>query len=227
VRPDSLEEVYSAKSDDELLALAEEQASLREEAKQVLADELQRRNLNGYAAIPSFTEPAESTTFKKALPRAKWLGLWLVTTLIATLGTTINVGIITYSLRSFVSREARIHFAETLVYGPYYPLPVLIGVLIGFFSYLRFRGTYRYWVWIVPALYVLTELLDWKESNHASLADSIVHFFGTLAYPANREQLGSTMFLYMAIAYVVGALIHSSLKERWSAVIRLLQRELS
>jgi len=35
VKPDSLEEVYSSKSDDELLALAEEQASLREEAKQV------------------------------------------------------------------------------------------------------------------------------------------------------------------------------------------------
>ncbi len=227
MKPDSLEEVYSSKSDDELLALAEEQASLREEAKQVLADELQRRNLNGYAPIPSVTESAESTTFKKVLPRAKWVGLWLVTTLIATLGTAINVGIITYSLRTFVSREARVHFMETFVYGSYYPLPILIGVLIGFFSYLRFRGTYRYWVWIIPVLCVLTELVDWKETNQASFADSIVHFSGTLPYPANREQLGSTMFLYMAIAYVVGALIHSLLKDRWSAVVRLLQRELS
>jgi hypothetical protein len=186
-------------------------------------DELHRRNLDRYA--PSVTEPAESTTFKKVLPQTKWVGLWLVTTLIATLGTAINVGIITYSLRPFVSREARVHFTETLVYGPYYPLPILIGVLIGFFSYLRFRGAYRYWVWIIPALCVLTELVDWKETNQASFADSIVHFSGTLGYPVNRE-LGSTVFLYMAIAYVVGALIHSSFKDRWSAVIRLLQRKL-
>jgi hypothetical protein len=79
----------------------------------------------------------------------------------------------------------------------------------------------------VPALCVLTELIDWKETNQASFADSIVHFSGTLAYPANREELGSTMFLYMAVAYVLGVLIHSSLKDRWSDAIRLLQRELS
>jgi hypothetical protein len=227
VKPDSFEEVYSSKSDDELLALAEQQASLREEAKPILADELRRRNLNAHAVTASLTEPAESTTLNTALFQAKWLGLWLVTTLIATLGTAINIGIITYSLRPFVSRAARIHFTQTFVYGPHYPLPILVGLLIGFFSYLRFRGTYRYWVWILPAFGVLTALVDWKETNQASFADSIMHFFGTLAYPANRDQLDSTLFLYTSLAYVVGALIHESLKHRWSAAIRFLQRDLS
>jgi hypothetical protein len=41
----SFQELYSAKTDDELLALAADSASLREDAKAVLAQELERRNL--------------------------------------------------------------------------------------------------------------------------------------------------------------------------------------
>ena len=150
-----------------------------------------------------------------------------MTTLIATVGTGINIGIITTSLQPFVSRAARIHFTQTFVWGPHYPLPVLIALLIGFFSYLRFRGTYRYWVWILPAFGVLSALLYWKQSNQASFADSVMHFFGTLAYPANRDQLDSTLFLYMSLAYVAGVLLQDSLKQYWPATVRFLQRELT
>ena len=144
MKPDSLEEVYSSKSDDELLALAGQEASLREEAKTILADELRRRNLNGHSITTiGAGEPTTSTTLKRALSQAKWLGLWLVTTLIATFGTLINVGIITYSLQPFVSRATRMHFTQTFVFGHHYPVPIVIALPIGFFSYLRFRGTYR------------------------------------------------------------------------------------
>ena len=42
----SLEQLYSSKTDDELLALSADEASLREEAKQTLIRELQRRGLD-------------------------------------------------------------------------------------------------------------------------------------------------------------------------------------
>lgn len=45
MRRDSLVQLYSSKTDDELLALAANLDSLVEEARPVLADELHRRNL--------------------------------------------------------------------------------------------------------------------------------------------------------------------------------------
>jgi uncharacterized protein YajQ (UPF0234 family) len=42
----SLEQLYSSKTDDELLALSADEGSLREEAKQILIRELQRRGLD-------------------------------------------------------------------------------------------------------------------------------------------------------------------------------------
>ena len=42
----SLEHLYSSKTDDELLALSAEEASLREDAKQILGRELRRRGLD-------------------------------------------------------------------------------------------------------------------------------------------------------------------------------------
>jgi hypothetical protein len=145
----------------------------------------------------------------RTVSRAKWVGLWLLASLIATYGALINVGIIIYTLRPLISHAARIHFIQKYVYSSYHPLPILIAMLIGFFSYLRFRGTYRYWVWVFPMFGVLSSLLDWKQSNEASLADSLRHFFGPLTYPANRDQLDSTLFLYMSLAYVLGVLIHA------------------
>jgi predicted membrane protein len=71
-------------------------------------------------------------------------------------------------------------------------------------------------VWIVEEKALRRVLGDEIKALQASgslpdtdLKTLLVHFSRTLAYPANREQLGLTMFLYMAIAYVVGALIHS------------------
>jgi hypothetical protein len=45
VQRDSFEQLYSTKPDDELLALAADEASLRDDAKPILVDELRRRNL--------------------------------------------------------------------------------------------------------------------------------------------------------------------------------------
>jgi hypothetical protein len=46
VNSQSLEQLYSSKIDDELLALSADEGSLREEAKQILIRELQRRGLD-------------------------------------------------------------------------------------------------------------------------------------------------------------------------------------
>ena len=36
--------------------------------------------------------------------------------------------------------------------APYYPLPIVLAGLAGYFSFVRFKSNYRFWVWIIPAL---------------------------------------------------------------------------
>jgi hypothetical protein len=204
----SLAQIYSSKTDDELLVLAADPDALVEEALATLRDELRRRKLPlqpGQNSVESHAEAISHTSANSAAyaARAKWVGLWLLNTLIGTVGVAINVGFFTYSSQAFVSRATRIHFVQT----PYYPVPILAGLVVGYLSYLRFRGSYRFWVWVLPAAYVCYSLLDWKASNQRTWLEALTHFFGYLPYPQNRDQLDTSTWLYMAMAYSLGALV--------------------
>jgi hypothetical protein len=213
---DSLKLLYSSKTDDELLALAADEASLLEEAKPILADELQRRNLAEHPTSESAEWRAipvpQSAWRTRYLPRAKWLGLWLWNTLIATAGVATTIGFFTYSSQPFVSRAARMHFTQTFVWTPYYPVPILAGLVIGFLIRTRFRGSYRYYAWILPSAVVLGSLLDWRASNQASWWQAAAHFFGRQPYPDNRDQLDTSFWLYMSLAYSLGAWFRTFVK---------------
>jgi len=204
--------VYSSKTDHELLVLAADPGSLLETAQRALADELRRRNLvvSNRVDIDGDAIPHSLSSCTAYLVRAKWVGLWLLNTLIATLGVAITAGFFTYSSREFVSRAARIDFVLT----PYYPVPILVGLVVGYLSYLRFRGSYRYWAWILPAAYMLYPLVDWKSSNQTTWSEALIHFFGSVPYPQNRDQLGTSTWLYLSIAYSVGALLQRLAQKR-------------
>jgi hypothetical protein len=220
VQHGSLAQLYSSKTDDELLALAANRDSLAQEALATLADELRRRKL------PLQSEPLRDEFHPEAIShlsasgavypaRAKWVGLWVLNTLIGTLGVAITVGFFTYSSQAFVSRATRIHFVLT----PYYLFPILIGLAAGYLSYLRFRGSYRYWVWILPAAYVLYSLLGWKASNQGTWSDALTHYFGSVPYPQNRDQLETSMWLYVAMAYSLGALTQRFVQKMLSCAV--------
>lgn len=203
---DSIKQAYSSKTDDELLALAAEQDSLTEEARLAFAHELQRRGLNPEQLMVDDTDGKSTTVQPSSLStRARWIGAWLLSTLVATIGVLVTVGFLTYSTQSFVSRATRIH----LVHTPYYPVPIMVGLLVGYFSYPRFKASYRYWAWVAAAIFVFTFLHAWKVDYLASWREATVHFFGPLHYPENRDQIGTSMILYMAIAYSLGAFLQT------------------
>lgn len=202
MRHGSLAQIYSSKTDDELLALAADPDSLVGEALATLTEELRRRKLPLQSEPDSVDFLAEATPHSSANRRAEWVGLWLLNTIIGTVGVAIYVGLFTYSSQAFVSRATRIHFVLT----PYYLFPILAGLVVGYFSYLRFRGSYRYWIWVLPAAYVFYSLLNWKASNQGAWSEALTHFFGYVPYPQNRDQLDTSTWLYMAMAYSLGAL---------------------
>jgi hypothetical protein len=221
VHSNSLVQHYSSKTDDELLVLAAQQAALTEDAKSALAGELRRRNLDENAkAIRYVPAIATSGPVARALVSAKWLGLWLLNTIIATFGVAMTIGFLTYSSQSFVSRAARMRFMVRFIYTPYSPILIITALVIGYLSYRTFRGSYRYWVWVLPTADVGRSLLNWKESNQASWSNSLSHFFGFLPYAENRDQLDSTLFLYLSLAYTLGVLVHASVHDRLTTIRR-------
>jgi hypothetical protein len=140
---------------------------------------------------------------------AKWVGMWILNSLIATLGVAITVGLLTHATRSFTTRATRIHSVLT----PYYPVDIAVGFVVGFFTYTGFKGSYRYRAWLGPATLVLVSLLAWKSTNQVSWWDATVHFFGPLPYPENHDQLDTSVLLYTAIAYSLGAFIQTRLQD--------------
>jgi hypothetical protein len=208
--------LYSSKTEEELVALAADQDSLVEDARSALTEELKRRN-----AVIKPPISAESETISASVSssgssfavRARWVGLWLLNTLIATIGVAITEALATESIRSFTSLATRIR----LVWTPYYPLPVIAGLAVGYFSYIYFKGSYRYWTWVLPNAFVLDALVKWKGANQSSWAATGVHFFGYMPWPASRDQVNSTLFLYMSLCYSIGAFIQTKLRKRATA----------
>lgn len=93
----------------------------------------------------------------------------------------------------------------------------MVGLVVGCLSCTRLKGSYRYWAWVAPAVLVLASLLDWKAGSHSAWLAAMSHFFGPVSYPDNRDQLDTSVVLYMAIAYSFGAFVQSKLQE-WMRV---------
>lgn len=206
MRPTSFAQSYSSKTDEELLALVAERDFLVEEARAVLASEIERRNLTNpvqQAIVQS--SPTPDSHLAPLTVRVKWVGMWLLNTLVATLGVAMTVGLLSTATRSLTTREMRVHLVQT----PYYPVPILVGLVVGYFSYTRFKGSYRYWAWVGPAVLTLVSLMAWKAAHQSSLSQAAFHFFGFIPYPDNRDQRDMTMVLYMSMAYSVGAFIQT------------------
>jgi hypothetical protein len=140
--------------------------------------------------------------------RAKWAGLWLLNTLVATIVVSITGSLVTESIHPFTTLATKIR----LTWTPYYPLPVIAGLVVGYFSYIRFKVSYRYWTWVAPAAFVIGALVKWKAENQSSWAAAMVHFFGYMPWPASRDQVNSTLFLYMSFCYSFGAFVQTKLR---------------
>lgn len=205
---ESLAQLYSSKTDDELIALAADRDSLLEGAQRILIDELRRRNLleKPLTESASFDALGPSAARNVAYrSRIRWLGLWLVNTLVATYGVAFAAGLTLEMWKPFISHATKIRIGLT----PYYPFMLFFGLLVGFISHVRFRGSYRLWVWILPALGLLRSLLLWKANNRAAWPKTLFHFFGFMPYPENHDQLDTSLLLYLAFAYMLGVFVQT------------------
>jgi hypothetical protein len=139
----------------------------------------------------------------------RWVCLYLLHLLAATFGVLLATAILLNVilkplLEPWISHAQLISVAN----GPYYALPVVLAALAGYFSYIRFKGNYRFWVWIVPTVYLATKIILWAPSSvlgDSSWGTTLAHFF--VGTPPHYPEGSVTIPFYTSLSYTLGALL--------------------
>jgi hypothetical protein len=141
----SLERLYSSKTDDELLTLSADESSLRDEAKQILIRELRRRGLD--PPIIAHDEAARSSlsaTQRNFLQLLKFSGVLIFNVFVAVLGTAAleaEIGSVVHP-RSIVG-----------LLWKWWSLDLSCAAPIGFLVWKRWKARASMWTWTVPAVW--------------------------------------------------------------------------
>jgi len=166
---DALVQVYSSKSDVELLTLAADPDSLIEEARPILAEELGRRGLP-VAPAPAVVEGEPSNFWDSAVGKfMSSVGDYLLSFAIAILGSN--------AILAEINPLIRTHSFAGLAVKIWVP-SVSVGVLLGFFV-TRYRPTrMALWIWILPVTLLLYRIVLYMTTRRNSIfGDSVLQHF--------------------------------------------------
>ncbi len=198
VQSKSLAEIYSSKSDDELIALAADADALVDEARPVLADELLRRNITAKLSATERSTPQENSRAVKLL---RLVGTFVLNLVIAIFGTAIVESSV-WSAWSQIGRARSISGIEAREWF----LSLTIAALLGIFVGRRWSKT-TVWVWTLPvAFFGLGALLYRVGGGFAE------HFFAPncLANPHDcRDFFVFTIPAARAVTYSLAAWLSS------------------
>jgi hypothetical protein len=139
--------------------------------------------------------------------------------ILSAIGVPVIASVLRYSillsLQQFypsLSFRAGQRMEWILMETPYFPVQILIGLLLGFQLSRRYRHKVMLWTWIVPALTIALLVLFAPFPPMVISGVEITkadHFFGWSCLPQNHcyEQTGVTLPLYAAAAYSLGAFL--------------------
>ena len=198
VENESLDQLYSAKTDDELLVLLADNASLREEAKSVLADELRRRNL---LAVPARSERRSScagTLASKSLfvRMNIFCGILILNIFVELLGTEL-----------LVTEIGAMFHPQSIadVLWKTWSLNLLGAASIGFFMWRTWKTEATKWTWVLSALWFGLSFVTFKGNggiwSHFSGADCV----GGVRSSGCTDFFAFTVPLVRGVAYSIGA----------------------
>jgi hypothetical protein len=143
VNSESLEQVYSSKTDDELLALSADAPSLRDEAKQALIRELQRRGLDAASIANCDAGQSSVAGMGRRFPRSlKFGGILILNTFVAVLGTA--------ALEGEIGSAIHPRSISGLLWK-WWSLDLICAALLGFLVWRKWKMQASTWTWVVPA----------------------------------------------------------------------------
>jgi hypothetical protein len=139
---------------------------------------------------------------------------FLVHLIVGTLGVGVAAAVLTYSLvlplQVFFPSLGPRTVAWILTETPYFPVQILVGLLLGFQLGRRYRHRVMLWTWIAPALAIAFMILFVPLPPVVVSGVEITkieHFFGWGCLPQNHcfEQVPLTLLFYAGAAYSFGA----------------------
>jgi hypothetical protein len=199
VQNKALAEIYSSKTDDELIALAADADALVDEARPVLADELLRRNIT--VPKPPASERSTSQKDSRVVKLLRFVGAFALNLAIAVFGTTV----VESPIWSAWSQIGRAHTMSGIEAREWF-LSLLIAALLGVFIGRR-RPATAIWVWTLPvAFFGLGALLYSARPNTSVLVEGgfAQHFFVPYLHD-RRDFFLFTIPAVRAAAYSLGA----------------------
>lgn len=133
-----------------------------------------------------------------------WVGRYSVNLLASTLGVWFSAKILGEIFLAPVIGKQNLLLS---MLKPPYPLLVVMGILVGYVSGIRWRSSHAFWVWIPPAAYLGMGIILWLHTGF-HFYDALEHYFGLGCYPSCRDQYSRTVPFYTAVAYSFGAIMH-------------------
>jgi hypothetical protein len=139
----------------------------------------------------------------------RWVGFYFLHLFAATFGVLLATGILlNVVIKPLLPSHADYNLLTSVAKGPYYPLEIVVAALAGYFCTMRFKGNYRFWVWIVPTVYLAGKIVFWTPSSalgEHSWGTALPHFFaGT---PPHYYEGSVTVPFYTSLSYTLGALL--------------------
>jgi hypothetical protein len=91
---------------------------------------------------------------------------------------------------------------------PYFPLQLILGLLLGWLIGRHFQHRVMMWIWIIPLAYLLFQIVSQFR---------VSHYFGWSCGPWNHclDQVTYTLPFYVALSYSLGALLARNTPKRF------------
>jgi hypothetical protein len=150
----------------------------------------------------------------------KFFVTFLVHQLVGTLGVMILAGMLVAIAFDFL--KPLVHsIASRGVYGvlagsPYFPVQVIVALLLGWLLSDLSGQESMLWIWVLPYAWLAYWFARLPAVLGMTLQERFFYFFGWGCRPENHciDQMGDTLPFYTAVAYSVGALLARELPMR-------------
>jgi hypothetical protein len=155
-------------------------------------------------------------------------GLWsfVVQQAISTVGAgLLGSAIIVLLAFLLAALQSGGHLVDRMVDGqlfrlgtesPYFAAPVLTAFILGALSHRLFGSRAALWVWALPTLILVLNVLMWKSSTpRSNLEDALANLFsGDCGDSECLYELFVTAPFYTSVAYTMGWIIRSMMKPK-------------
>ena len=112
-------------------------------------------------------------------------------------------------LNPWVHSFTRLDVYAALTAVPYFPVQIVIALLLGWLISDLFGHDSMLWVWVFPYAWLVYDFVRSPGVFGVTFRARLSHFFGWSCRPGYHciDQVGFTLPFYVAIAYSIGALV--------------------